>query len=452
MCELGSHRRFVMRTPILLLRQVAIMLTVGLFQLPALTAQSVANRIDWSGDLKFFEVEFPKAHIDAFHAMKRDHFHQMVNSLIARASQSTDRQMVAGLMRITSAIGDSHSGIHSIPANLRFANVPIGVYVFGDQLGIVAGAPEYKDLIGGNIISINGHSVREVVQHMKLLTEGTNDMTRSAFVVTRLIRPELLFYEGFAERRDQYDLVVQKDGKTIARTLPVLGRHPDGSPITGGFSMFTLLPAQGSDSDWISAAPSELPLWLENMDKQYWSADLPERSALYIQDRQVLDEKNGQSFAAFFQKMFQKIEQGRYKTIVLDIRLNGGGDNTLFGSLEPNFKSIPAFQSKGRFFVIIGRLTQSAAQNFTTFLEQNTKAIFVGEPTGESPNHYGDPDPIELPSSGISVNLSRKWWNDSVLGDHRPWTQPAIPAPLTLDDFRKGHDPALEAIWKKTSD
>ncbi len=438
-----------MKAPTFFLRQAAIALAAGLFLLPALTAQSVPNKIDWAGDLKFFEAELPKAHVDAFHTLKREQCHQMIRSLIASESQSTDRQVVAGLMRITAAIGDSHSGIHAIPANLRFAIVPISVYLFGDPLGIVAGAPEYQDLIGGNIISINGHPVKEVVQHMKLLTEGTNDMARSAFVVTRLIRPELLFYEGFAERPDQYDLVVQKDGKTIARTLPLLGRKPDGSPMTGGLSI-TPLPVQ--DSDWVSAAPSELPLWLENMDKQFWFAELPERSALYIHDRLVLDEKDGQSFAAFFQEMFKKIEQGRYKTIVLDIRLNGGGNNTLLEPLKATFKSMPAFQTKGRFFVIIGRLTQSAAENFTTFLERNTKAIFVGEPTGESPNHYGDPDPIELPSSGISINLSRKRWNDSLPGDHRPWTEPAIPAPLTLDDFRKGRDPALEAIWKKSAD
>jgi hypothetical protein len=434
-----------MKSPTFFRRQAAIVFAVSLLPLPTMTAQG-AKKIDWAGDLKFFEAEFPKAHIDPFHTLKREEFHQMVSSLIASASQDTDRQMVAGLMRITAAIGDSHSGIHSIPANLRFAIVPVSVYLFGDQLGIVAGAPEYSDLIGGKIISINGHPVKEVVQQMKLLTEGTNDMTRSAFVVTRLIRPELLFYEGFAKRPDQYDLVVQKDGKTIAHSLTVLGRKPDGSPITGGMSI-TPLPLPGSG--WVSATPKELPLWLQNMDKQFWVAELPARSALYIHDKLVLDEKDGQSFGSFFRDMFKKIEQGQYKTIVLDIRLNGGGDNTLFEPLEESFKFMPAFQTKGRFFVITGRLTQSAAQNFTTFLERNTKAIFVGEPTGESPNHYGDPDPIELPSSGISINLSRKRWNDSSPRDHRPWTQPTISVPLTLDDFRKGHDPALEAIWEK---
>jgi len=209
-----------------------------------------------------------------------------------------------------------------------------------------------------------------------------------------------------------------------------------------------MLPTHGSN--WLSAAPSELPPWLENIDRQFWFVEFPDKSALYIRDRFILDEKGGQSFAGFFREMFKRIEQKRYKMIVLDIRLNGGGDNTLFEPLKATFRSMPAFQTKGKFFVIIGRLTQSAAQNFTTFLERNTAAIFVGEPTGESPNHYGDPSPIQLPTSGIGINLSRKTWNDSVPGDHRQWTPPGISAPLTLDDFRKGRDPALEAIWGKS--
>ncbi len=419
-----------------------------LFAFAELAAQTSSHSIDWVTDFKFLDSELPKAHIDAFHSLKKEQFHEMIRGLVASAPRSTDRQMVARLMHITAAIGDSHSGIHFLPANLRFSIVPISEYLFGDELGIIAGAPEYRDLIGGTIVSINGHRTQEVVAHMKSLTEGTNDMTRSAFVVTRLIRPELLFYEGFAERPDQYDLVVQKDDRTIIQSLPVLGRKSDGSPVTGGLGI-SPIPTEGSG--WISAAPSDRPLWLKNQNKQFWFAELPEKSTLYIHDRLVGNEENGQSFAAFFQEMFKKIEAAGYQTVVLDIRLNGGGDNTLIEPLKSGFKSMPVFQTKGRFFVIIGRLTQSAAQNFTTFLERNTKAIFVGEPTGESPNHYGDPEPVELPSSGISINLSRKRWSDSSQDDLRPWTEPSVPAPLTLSDFRTGRDPALAAIWKMTA-
>jgi hypothetical protein len=407
-------------------------------------AQDKSGKIDWKIDLVFLEKELPKAHLNAFHTLSAEQFHKMVQQLAARTDKATDRQMLAGLMKITAAIGDSHSGIHSLPANLRFSIVPLSLYVFADGLGVIAAAPEYRDLVGARVISINGHASADVIRHMKLLTEGTNDSTRLAFVPTRLVRPELLYYEGLAATPDQYDLVVEKDGQTLKRKLAALGRKPDGSPITGGLS---IQPLPVATSDWLSAAPGVRPLWLQATNKYFWYTEIPDQNALYVQDNLVLNPDSGQTFTSFFRAVFQKIESRGYKTVILDLRLNGGGNNMMFQSLKEAFKSMPMFQTKGSFFVITGRLTQSAAQNFTTFLERNTKAIFVGEPTGERPNHYGDAEVITLPSSGIEINLSRKYWEDSQPGDPRLWTAPTIPAPLTLQLFREGRDPALEAIW-----
>jgi hypothetical protein len=403
------------------------------------------GKIDWKSDLTFLERELPKSHLNAFHTMSAAQFHKMVQELAARSGKATDRQMLAGLMKITAAIGDSHSGIHSLPANLRFSIVPINLYVFADGLGVIAAEPEYKDLVGGRVISINGHASADVVRHLKLLTEGTNDSTRLAFVPTRLIRPELLYYEGLAATPDQYDLVVEKDGQTLKRKLAVLGRKADGSPITGGLS---IQPLPAANSDWLSAAPEARPLWLQGTNRHFWYSEIPEQGALYVQDNLVLNEDSGQTFSSFFDEVFQKIGSGGYKRVILDLRLNGGGNNMLFQPLKEAFRSLPIFQTKGSFYVITGRLTQSAAQNFTTFLERNTKAIFVGEPTGERPNHYGDAETITLPSSGIEISLSRKYWEDSQPGDPRLWTAPMIQAPLTLGLFRQGRDPALEAIWR----
>lgn len=407
--------------------------------------QDQGGKIDWQSDLAFLERELPKSHLNAFHTMTPAQFHQMVKELAARSAKATDRQMLAGLMQITAAIGDSHSGLHSIPAKLRFSIVPINLYVFADGLGVIAAAPEYRDIVGGRVISINGHASADIVRHMKLLTEGTNDSTRSAFVPTRLIRPELLFYEGFAATPDQYEIVVEKDGATLRRKLTVLGRKPDGSPITGGFS---IQPLPAATSDWLSAAPELRPLWLQGITRRFWYTEIPDQNALYVQDNLVLNEESGQTFNAFFQEVFQKIDSRGYKTVILDLRLNGGGDNTLFEPIKAAFRSIRTFQTKGSFFVMTGRLTQSAAQNFTTFLERNTKAIFVGEPTGERPNHFGDAEVITLPSSGIEINLSRKYWEDSQPGDPRVSTNPMIQAPLTLRLFREGRDPAMEAVWR----
>jgi hypothetical protein len=424
---------------------VIVIICTCLFAVQPVAGQEKSDKIDWQSDLAVLERELPKSHLNAFHTLSAAQFHKMVKELAARSANATDRQMLAGLMEITAAIGDSHSGIHSLPAKLRFSIVPISLYVFADGLGVIAAAPEYRDIVGARVISINGHASADVVRHMKLLTEGTNDSTRLAFVPTRLMRPELLYYEGLAATPDQYELVVEKDGQTLKRKLAVLGRKADGSPITGGFS---IQPLPAANSDWLSAAPEVRPLWLQAINKHFWYSEIPEQNALYVQDNLVLNEDNGQTFNSFFQEVFEKIGSRGYKTVILDLRLNGGGNNMLFQSLKETFKSLPVFQTKGSFFVITGRLTQSAAQNFTTFLERNTKAIFVGEPTGERPNHYGDAEAITLPSSGIEINLSRKYWEDSQPGDPRLWTAPAIQAPLTLRLFRDGSDPALEAIWR----
>ncbi|HEY8793391.1 MAG TPA: hypothetical protein VIM15_00490 [Gemmatimonadaceae bacterium] len=137
---------------------------------------------------------------------------------------------------------------------------------------------------------------------------------------------------------------------------------------------------------------------------------------------------------------------------MLDLRQNGGGNNELLQPIIATFVRSPIAQTRGRFFVITGRLTQSAAQNFVNRLEMNTRAIFVGEPTGESPNMYGDPVRFVLPRTRMEVALSSLWWQDTGPNDDRDWTGPYLAARLTAADYRMGRDPALATILAWTVD
>jgi hypothetical protein len=130
------------------------------------------------------------------------------------------------------------------------------------------------------------------------------------------------------------------------------------------------------------------------------------------------------------------------------VRLNGGGNNFLNRSLLRGIIRTTKIDQPGKLFVIIGRQTFSAAQDFVGELENYTNAIFVGEPTGESPNQFGDPAPIVLPNSGITVRASTLWWQFADPRDARKWTGPQIAAELTSADYRNNIDPALNAILK----
>jgi hypothetical protein len=97
-------------------------------------------------------------------------------------------------------------------------------------------------------------------------------------------------------------------------------------------------------------------------------------------------------------------------------------------------------------FVITGRGTFSAAQNTATFLDRHTNAVFVGEPTGSSPNFVGETAPFRLPHSGLQANVSDLYWQTSWPFDHRTAIAPDVYAPPTFAAFSANRDPAMDAI------
>jgi C-terminal processing protease CtpA/Prc len=130
--------------------------------------------------------------------------------------------------------------------------------------------------------------------------------------------------------------------------------------------------------------------------------------------------------------------------LIIDLRRNGGGNNML---AEPLRRMIvkSRFNQRGALYVLTSPQTFSAAQNFATRLERETEAIFVGEPTGGAPNHFGDAKFAVAPKSQIPYIISTLRWQDSPPFDERGWILPDIPAPPSFDDYASGRDAALGA-------
>jgi tetratricopeptide (TPR) repeat protein len=99
---------------------------------------------------------------------------------------------------------------------------------------------------------------------------------------------------------------------------------------------------------------------------------------------------------------------------------------------------------RGRVYVIIGRHMFSAAQNTVNYLKKWTDAIFVGEPTGSSPNQFGDAVPVKLPNSGLEPYASTVWWQDQDERVKDPWVAPDLAVEMAGTDYDRGYDPVLE--------
>jgi C-terminal processing protease CtpA/Prc len=159
-----------------------------------------------------------------------------------------------------------------------------------------------------------------------------------------------------------------------------------------------------------------------------------------------VNKDGGETIAQFAEELFEFVETSDAQTLVIDVRLNHGGNNFLVKPIIDKVIRSKKINNNGHLFVIIGRETFSACQNFCNRLQRETQVIFVGEPTGSKPNFVGEGNPIELPYSGVRVNGSSRYWQDSVSDDYRIWVAPDLVATMTSTDFRTNRDPAMSAI------
>ena len=197
---------------------------------------------------------------------------------------------------------------------------------------------------------------------------------------------------------------------------------------------------------WIQAVSG--PLYLKDRDKAYWYTFLPNKT-LYFQFNSVRNS-GSEPLDIFIQRMFESLDSAKAEKMIVDMRWNYGGNTALLTPLLRAVMGRPQLVRRGNLFVIIGRITNSAAQNAVTLLERYTNPITVGEITASSPNFTGEDNFITLPYSKIAVGISDLYWQTSWPQDERIWTAPLIYAPPTWELYKAGRDPAMEAIAQFT--
>jgi C-terminal processing protease CtpA/Prc len=130
--------------------------------------------------------------------------------------------------------------------------------------------------------------------------------------------------------------------------------------------------------------------------------------------------------------------------VIVDVRLNGGGDNTTYGPLTSLFSS-PAVNRRGKLYLLTGRATVSAAANFSAEIDRDTRATIVGEPTGGGVETYGDTFPLQLPTVGWYVHIAARYHErKKSRNDRRLAVEPDIRVDVSSADHFSGRDPVLE--------
>ncbi len=391
----------------------------------------------WQADLAFFAREVIRRAYAPFAQVTQESFSQQVARLNSQIPHLTDLQIMVEMARLVRQLGDGHAFVLPAKADLeQFRALPLDVYLFDEGTFVTAAAARYRDILGARIDRVGGHDTAAVIDAVGGILSRDNDQQVRFSAPGWLRLTPVLHALGLIEDPGEATLTVTLPGgsaREVAVTAEpaLLGRmmppYPDG---------------------WIDL-PDTLavprPLYLRHRELPYWFEYLPAEDLVYFQFNSVRDHAQ-EPFGKFCDRLFGFITARGPGRLVIDMRFNGGGNTFLGQPLLHHLIACPVVNRRGALFVIIGRLTFSAAQNVATALEAHTQATFAGEPTGSRPNFIGESVPFELPVSKLQVNVADLYWQTGYPMDYRPWIAPQLYAPPTFASFSQNRDPALAAI------
>jgi hypothetical protein len=394
----------------------------------------------WREDLAVLREQMPKSHGNLFHTMTRGQFDGALAELERTLPGLSPGQVKVGIMRLVAMVNDGHTRVRQ--ETLGNHILPLKLHFFADGLYVVSAEKSDAAIVGGKVTKIGQMSAEEAYAALRPLVsvDADNEGRRRLLAVNLMAMPEVLHAVGVTNDANLVDLTVEKDGREIKTALSgeSLASWNDGSWVT-------------EPVNWVSSRARKgnlAPLWLQHPDRHYWHAFLDDGKTLYVQYNQVRDEPGGEPISSYFPRLFKEADRRQVQRVIIDVRLNGGGNNELNRPIWQALLKSDRLNQKGKLWVVIGPKTFSAAMNFVDDMELNTNATFAGEPTGETPNMWGDPVNLTLPNSRIVVQTSTLWWQMEDPRDTRPFRAPDVVVQMTFSDYANNVDPVMTAILK----
>ncbi len=414
--------------------------TPGNARSQALTPTEVAA---WREDVRTLATELPRRHKNAFARMTREQWDGAVRRLDGRLPQLKRHEVIVEIMRLAALVRDGHTGLNAdFEDRTGFHRLPIRLYDFSDGLFIIAADSAHKDLVGARVVRVGRASAAAALDSAARIIshEGANWVRWRA--PGMLAIPEVTAALRLSDDPSRTTFTVEQNGRERSVVVAAAGTAAGGGHGPATPNEFV---------DMRSVTPGDDPLWLQQPRRAFWFTILPDKT-LYINHRAVQFIDGGVLNEVFFRRAFAAGDSAGVQRVVIDIRVNGGGNNFLNRFLVKELIRRPNLDRPDRLFVLIGRGVFSAAQNLVNELDFYTAATFVGEPTGNSPNQYGDARQLELPNSKLRVFVSTLYWQGHVAADEREWFTPEVFVEATSADYRAKRDPVLETALKRGSE
>lgn len=382
----------------------------------------------WIADLDYFVEEARRMHVGPdrpAHAPAFDARAALVRQGIPGWS---DTRVAAELVRLSVMLGDGHSGLSLSSAGTSPTKLPIDLYQFAEGVFVVGGS-EAGGLVGRRVVRLGGRPVLDVLGDLAVFVARDNAQGLKAAAGSALTTVPYLATIGAVSDDGSVRVEVEDDaGQVDARDL-----------VAGPWRRSPRLP--------VPSGVGEPPRYLRD-GPPFWTERLPGVPAIYVNFSAVADGPT-ETLAAFADRLAVELDRDGIRTVVVDTRMNGGGNTFLVNRLARALIHFDRDDPANEIYVLIGRHTFSAAQNFIAAMDQWTDATFVGEPSGSRMNFTGESSSVRLPYSGMAGTISTRNHQNADWEDRRVWIAPDILVEPSAADYFAGRDAALDAVLRR---
>jgi hypothetical protein len=376
-----------------------------------------------ASDVKWLRTELPRWHKNLFFSLSQTEWNDLLDDLARRGGSLGREEYIVAVAQTLARLGDAHTGLGIRDATAGTGLFPFGCLWFSDGITVVGAGAGRVNLVGAKLVAIENTPVDRVVELLETIVSHENKSKAEAMVPEYLAVPEVLKGLGIIGKSSRAKFTfVGRDGKEFSVVLPRMEA-----------TRFAWAP--------ISSYPDGLT-WPE----AWLSADvirhiyIESSKTLYIQYNSCRGDITEQV------KAIDDTLRGRsVERIVVDLRRNTGGNSEVIRPLIRMLAARPEVKEPGRFFVLIGPRTFSSALFAAFYLKSDIPTtVFLGEPTGGRPNHYGEVRTALLPGCGLRIGYSTQYFQLAPDGDP-PSLMPDHTVTMSSTEFLAGRDPVLEA-------
>lgn len=363
------------------------------------------------------------------------------------------------LAQIAALADNGHTLAAAASRSRRYERADLRLVPFGEDFHVLRVKAENKDLLGARLTAIDGVPVEKLRELGRSLSGGV-PAWRDRNVPYFLESPPQLraLGVGQGDAAPEYSFVT-REGRTLKRTFTV---SPPGADRVGGNAtrwMFPVL-APLEDRAWRTLmAEARAPWALQEPVRRFrWRHD-EALNALILDMRQSSNAQT-EKLADYFAAVDKAVAAHAPRHLVLDLRMNGGGDLTTTRDFAERLPKLVT----GKIYALTSPWTFSAAISTLGYLKQAApdRVVIVGEAVGDRLEFFAEGRPVTLTHSK-EVLLPATERHDYRTGCrqmedchrnvvNRPIAvktlDPDIAAPWTIDDYVAARDPAMDAVAK----